>query len=277
MTRYDNHPSPRVRDRHLFAGELVRRQERQLEDRFGTAWRFVNGRGFHTLTHSRFDVLHCAVKLAEATPIVRLLDEELAPLVQVAAIFHAADGTCGDGGPAAAAELAKWPDSVFEARDAQLVANAIGAAAPPRDGAGERSLISLRLDAELDGEAFAGLSQVDQLAAILADADRAHLGLRYGLHRTLLGIVERHREQLPVPAVSDGTEVAPDVELVLDGLAEAADACAAHRFVLAASAQLFPRREENERRLRDAADDLRQGRVTWPELVQLASWEGSRA
>lgn len=269
---YDHDQPPHVRDRHLIAGELVRRHEQVLLDRFGTAWEFLGGNAHATYTHSRFDVLPAAQELAGAH--AGQLVQETVPLVPLAAIFHAHEGRCGDGGPAAVDELAKWP--AFSEEDGTLLAAAIRCARPTHESWTAPSPVSIRLGAGVDAEAFAELTELDRLAAILADADRAHIGLRYGMHRTLLQIVAWHRDELQVPDRSDGSDLRPDPALVVERLLAAADAFASHRFVLAASERLFPHRDANVARIHAAVERLRDGAVTWPTLLQEAGWDGSK-
>jgi hypothetical protein len=266
----DHDRKRRAEHRRRTANEIVRRCEQRLMRRFGTAWAFRDGNAHATCTHSRFDVLLTAEALA--TVHAAQLADETVPLVSLAAIFHAHEGSCGDGGAAAAAELARW--NVFGDADGALVADAIRDARPTEEHWAAPSPVAIELGARVEAARFGKLSEREQLAAILADADRSHIGLRYGLHRALLQFVDRHRDALAVPEVSDGSELTPDPELVAKRLEEAAEAFASHTFILEMSEVLFPRRAENVERVRDAAARLRAG-YAWRALLEEAARDGS--
>lgn len=265
----------RLESRRELVDHIVRTVEGTLLEEFGTAWEFVDGGGFHTLTHSRDDVLPAARRLAAASPLVELLDPALAPLVELAAIFHAHGGNCGVGVPAAGRELLLRP--AFDDEDRELVTHMIEGVRDADVRPGGYQQVTLRVGTGLEAEEAAVLETGDLMAAILADADRAHLGLSCGLHRLLLQVIERHpRDELEPPAVSDGRDLVLDPVVVRGLLLQAADTCERHEFVFAVSDELFPQREQNAELIRAAVAALDTGLLSWPELIVKASFRGQQ-
>lgn len=265
MSDNDN-TSPRTA-REKFADELVSRSEQHLEQAFGTVSQFAPDHAFHTLTHSRVDVLAAARRLAATVPVVRLLERDLVPLLDVAAIFHAADGTCGKGAGAAREALMPWPTTVFDSRDRELIISTIEATKTAFGSLEGLPMVGARIGRRLDGQQVSELSEGDLLGAVFADADRAHLGLPYGPHRLLLAIVERDHSTMGAGERSDGSDLTLGRAQLLGRLAAAAEECETHQWMLACSERAFPYREENAQFLREAIARVKAGTLAWPQLL----------
>lgn len=248
------------------AGALVRSETESLARRFGTMWDIRAGHALRNATHSRIDVAEAGTLLAR-----HMSQPQLVPLVRVAAIFHAHDGACGDGAEHADAEMRKWPRA-FTAERREIVRAAIVGlgAAGSRDEPGSTTVREL-------GTERTGLGgvQPELVRAIVADAHLAHLGSITALHRVVLALLEHRRERYPVPRGSDGSDVAPDRPDVVAWLHAAADTVEAHRWMLGASATVFPHRESNVAVLRQAAETYEAG-GTWSALLEQARMRSGR-
>lgn len=255
-----------VEARHGVARLLIRNEVGALERRFGTAWASRRGQLLRNATHSGVDVLREARELAGA---VGLAPETL-PLVELAAVFHAHHGTCGDGSIRADEQLRRWPQA-FDAGDRAVVRAAIEGLLPLSDddvGPLPRQRTVAELGTGLTAAAFGADGEADLVRAIVADADRVWALRPAGLHRLLLAFVERERATLAVPAGSDGRDVAPDRRAVADWLLDAGAALLRGRWVLAATGLLLqPLLEERVERLRRAAVRFGAGEVAWRDLV----------
>ncbi len=205
-----------VEGRHGAARLLIQNEVAALERRFGTAWASRRGQALRNATHGGVDVLNEARELAGA---VGLAPEAL-PLVELAAVFHAHHGTCGDGSIRADEQMRRWPQA-FDARDRAVVRGAIEGLLPLSDddaGPLPRQRTATELGTALTAAAFGRDGEGDLVRAIVADADRVWAVRPEGLHRLLLAFVERERAALSVPGGSDGRDVAPDPRAVADWL-----------------------------------------------------------